>query len=181
MNESCWEGYKQVGMKKKGNRTVPNCVKKNKFSFAEWLNENKGQTYYHGSDKELPVGTVLTGRQDEYESAWGHQDWYKILEAHRPPHMLSHKESVFMCDNPDDLDAAGGGTEYMFELQPIGRVEKHDMNWTNEISMLVEDPVENEEKIIEAANNYWNGIPHVNESLWEYLTPSAKILKVEPY
>jgi hypothetical protein len=41
MNEACWEGYKQIGMKKKGNRTVPNCVKKNKFSFAEWLNENK--------------------------------------------------------------------------------------------------------------------------------------------
>jgi hypothetical protein len=28
MNEACWKGYKQVGMKKKGNRTVPNCVKK---------------------------------------------------------------------------------------------------------------------------------------------------------
>jgi hypothetical protein len=25
MNEACWEGYKQVGMKKKGNRTVPIC------------------------------------------------------------------------------------------------------------------------------------------------------------
>ena len=23
---SCWKGYKQVGMKKKGNRMVPNCV-----------------------------------------------------------------------------------------------------------------------------------------------------------
>jgi len=41
MNESCWKGYKQIGMKKKGGRTVPNCVKENKFSFAEWLNENK--------------------------------------------------------------------------------------------------------------------------------------------
>jgi hypothetical protein len=26
MNENCWKGYKQVGMKKKGNRSVPNCV-----------------------------------------------------------------------------------------------------------------------------------------------------------
>ena len=41
MNEACWKGYKQIGMKKKGGRTVPNCVKENKFSFAEWLNENK--------------------------------------------------------------------------------------------------------------------------------------------
>ena len=24
----CWKKYKQVGYKKKGNRTVPNCVKK---------------------------------------------------------------------------------------------------------------------------------------------------------
>ena len=26
--EACWKGYKQVGMKKKGKRKVPNCVKK---------------------------------------------------------------------------------------------------------------------------------------------------------
>lgn len=25
--EACWVGYKQVGMKKKGNKIVPNCVK----------------------------------------------------------------------------------------------------------------------------------------------------------
>lgn len=26
--EACWKGYKQVGMKKKGNRMIPNCVPK---------------------------------------------------------------------------------------------------------------------------------------------------------
>jgi len=54
MNESCWEGYKQIGMKKKGGRTVPNCVKENKFSFAEWLNENKG--HYQGDSN--PMGNA---------------------------------------------------------------------------------------------------------------------------
>lgn len=29
-NESCWKDYKQVGMKQKGNKTVPNCVPKGK-------------------------------------------------------------------------------------------------------------------------------------------------------
>jgi len=29
-NESCWKDYKQIGMKKKGNKTVPNCVPKGK-------------------------------------------------------------------------------------------------------------------------------------------------------
>ena len=28
--EACWTGYKQVGMKKKGNRQVPNCVPEKK-------------------------------------------------------------------------------------------------------------------------------------------------------
>jgi hypothetical protein len=27
LDEACWDGYKQVGMKKKGDRMVPNCVK----------------------------------------------------------------------------------------------------------------------------------------------------------
>lgn len=28
IEEKCWKGYKQMGMKKKGKRIVPNCVKK---------------------------------------------------------------------------------------------------------------------------------------------------------
>ena len=28
VNEACWKGYKQLGMKKKGRRQVPNCVPK---------------------------------------------------------------------------------------------------------------------------------------------------------
>lgn len=28
LNEKCWSGYKQQGMKKKGDRLVPNCVKR---------------------------------------------------------------------------------------------------------------------------------------------------------
>jgi hypothetical protein len=28
IEEKCWKGYQQIGMKKKGKRTVPNCVKK---------------------------------------------------------------------------------------------------------------------------------------------------------
>ena len=57
MNESCWKGYKQIGMKKKGGRTVPNCVKENKFSFAEWLNENKEQ--YQGDSNPIKAAGVI--------------------------------------------------------------------------------------------------------------------------
>ena len=43
---SCWKGYKQVGMKKKGNRMVPNCVpvseitEMNSYSEVLYLSED---------------------------------------------------------------------------------------------------------------------------------------------
>jgi hypothetical protein len=41
--ESCWKDYKQVGMKKKGTRTVPNCVPKKVDELIQpELQDNKG-------------------------------------------------------------------------------------------------------------------------------------------
>ena len=153
--------------------------------------EVRTEKYYHGSNDKLPVGTILNGRGAEYEAHWMGSGFYEILEKYRPPNMLSHKDAVFMCDNPDDIDVAGGGTEWLFTLLPLGKVERHDLNWSSEIDGLVSmtdddeddfDTLEdNEKRIREAAVNYWNGVPHHSESVWEYLTPSAKILKVEKY
>ena len=37
---SCWEGYMQKGMKKKGNRMVPNCVPAmSSGGLTKWFNE----------------------------------------------------------------------------------------------------------------------------------------------
>jgi hypothetical protein len=36
VDEACWVGYKQVGMKKKGKRIVPNCVKVGR-SPSDWI------------------------------------------------------------------------------------------------------------------------------------------------
>jgi hypothetical protein len=35
ITESCWTGYKQVGMKKKGGKSVPNCVPTNETEVDE--------------------------------------------------------------------------------------------------------------------------------------------------
>ena len=41
MDEACWDGYTQVGMKKKGGKMVPNCVPDPKksvvMSAMKWL------------------------------------------------------------------------------------------------------------------------------------------------
>ena len=134
--------------------------------------------YLHASLEELNVGTILKPK-DNYVEHWEKTDFYNILEKYRPPHMLAHHESVFMCETAEDLDNCMGG-EYIFEIKPHQKIEKHDMNWSSEVSMLVCDNAP-EEKIKMAAENYWNGVPHTNESLWEYLTPSAEIIAVHLY
>jgi hypothetical protein len=47
-NDPCWVGYKQVGMKKKGDRVVPNCVKE-----GEEINEIHSQAH---TPHEVPSG-----------------------------------------------------------------------------------------------------------------------------
>ncbi len=129
---------------------------------------------------KLPIGTVLTPR-DDYEKNWEHTDFYSVLEKYRPHNMLGHSQSVFMCSDPDDVDLAGGGTEWLFKVEPLGHVEKHDLNWSSEISMLIDGKSPDSDEVKQAALNYWNGVPHHNESVWEYLTPKARILEVEEY
>lgn len=138
--------------------------------------------FYHGSDEHLPVGTILTARPDQFTTTWGKNDWCAILERFRPVDMLAQHDAIFMCDNDEDVDAAGGGTEWVFTVKPLGRVEKHDMNWGTHISMLLCDDPDNLDAIQKAAINYWNGVPYdVGESLWEYLTPQAEIVAVERF
>lgn len=134
--------------------------------------------YLHASLEILEVGTILKAKEN-YEQHWENTDFYQKLEQYRPKDMLAHKNAVFMCASAEDLDNCIGG-EYIFEITPESRIERHDLNWSTEVSCLVGDNA-SEEKIKEAALNYWNGIEHKNESLWEYLTPSAIITKVHLY
>ena len=145
----------------------------------------ENELFYHGSCNYLPIGTILKPRHD-YEHDWGGTDFYKILEKYRPKNMLAHKESIFMVDNDLDLDMAGGCTDWIFIIKPLtNRIERHDMNWSSEISGIAatyHDSLEREEQLKNAALNYWGGVPYnKGESLWEYLTPSAEIIKVEEF
>jgi len=149
-------------------------------TFKQFLESIESRIFFHGSSKEIPVGTILKGRTEQYEKDWGFNPWYKILEKYRPKNMISHKDAVFMTDNTDDLELAGAVTDWIFKLKPLGKVERHDVNWNSEIeSLLSSGHDENSMEVIEAANNYWSGIPHPNESVWEYLTNAAEIIEVE--
>ena len=48
LREKCWDGWTQQGMKKKGNRMVPNCVKVSE-NFMDGRNpQDKGDSARHG-------------------------------------------------------------------------------------------------------------------------------------
>jgi hypothetical protein len=47
LEEACWKGYKQIGMKKKGKKSVPNCVPIEEESIKE---SKYPELLYHGGD-----------------------------------------------------------------------------------------------------------------------------------
>ena len=148
------------------------------MKFSVFLEGKKTIKFYHGSEHNLPVGTILTSHID-HEKNWGINEWYHVLKDNKPQNMISRTNAVFLVDNLDDVDLAGGSDHYIYEVLPIGTTEKHDINWISELEMLLEDEFENnQQQIIQAAKNYWNGVAHYNESVWEYLTLKAKIIKL---
>jgi hypothetical protein len=64
---ACWDGYKQVGMKKKGNRMVPNCVKESVIQ--KTMEENTCVNCGH-----IVTETIL----DENLKKWFKQKWVNI-------------------------------------------------------------------------------------------------------
>ena len=64
INEACWSGYKQVGMKKKGTKTVPNCVPVEEnasgdSSLHDWFSKSKASD---GTKGWVQIGGKYAGK-----------------------------------------------------------------------------------------------------------------------
>jgi hypothetical protein len=98
VKEACWKGYKQVGMKKKGKKIVPNCVEEsvsiedangnpyvefidimkpeplkatNLKTFNQFVTEAKKSEMKCNSPKSQPVGDSLTGKSHVVKACEG--------------------------------------------------------------------------------------------------------------
>jgi hypothetical protein len=100
--------------------------------------------------------------------------------------MRARRNSVFACDNIDDIDLAGGATDYVLTLQaPDGKIQRHDINHLSAIQCLESDldgePTINDLRAIEAlAQKYWSGEPST-DPVWEYLLPEVTVIAVQNY
>lgn len=148
------------------------------------------QQLYHGSHQPLKVGKVYRARlwQDK-ESGMG-RDTEKILEFYRPRNAPSRQRAFFLADDSSVISVAGGSDEYVYQVQPVGRVMRTDQGWLGELSHLITEeryskvgkkrirPKKAYEKL---AEQYWAGdrFPTSEWSLWEYLTPSFRVVKLD--
>jgi hypothetical protein len=130
--------------------------------------------YYHGSNKPLKPGTVLTPGKGGGFQTLSHpafQAHEQAMEDVRPKNRISRQNCIYMCGSPDDVARAGGGSQYIYEVTPKGQVDKSDQAWFGS-----SDDLSNPESF-DAINNYWSGAPYPDsrESLWEYRTRSAVV------
>jgi len=84
--EACWKGYKARGMKKKGNRMVPNCVKENDSAFSNLPNEediNKSSN---------PVKKAIQKRPPQQKNKPG--KGRKLKKGQKPENHGTRKEAM---------------------------------------------------------------------------------------
>lgn len=146
------------------------------INFYQFL-ESKNNGFYHGSKFVFPAGFKLLPSKTGYVNQLENQKIEAIMERYRPKNKLSRFGSVFLVNDPDLIDSSGGYTDHIYIVQPARRLEKSDLSWYSDVSVYGED--EDSEEVKQAAINYWKGIPYKNQenSLFEYRTPYATIIK----
>lgn len=135
------------------------------------------RTYYLGGSQPLDPGVVIKGRGERFEGKWTEASSFWALERHRPEHCLPHRDSVFLVASVDDIDNAGGCTDWCVEVQPGDRLSRHDLNWSMEVSSLLRGGHGPDSDAVKAAAaSYWNGVERGAGSVWEYLTEKAIVI-----
>ena len=72
LDEACWKGYRKRGMKKKGDRMVPNCVKEGKKSFSQFIEE--------ADKKSMKYCNLCKKDETRDECSYGGEAWDKNTE-----------------------------------------------------------------------------------------------------
>jgi hypothetical protein len=114
-NEACWDTHKQVGMKKKGNKMVPNCVPKNEE--VEMIDEKNSPT---NPKLWARAKSLARSKFDVYPSAYANgwaSKWYKSKGGG----WKATKEEVEIEEQRTSNDPRKSGT---FEKQPDGSFKR---------------------------------------------------------
>lgn len=141
----------------------------------------KPARYFHGSEIPFEIGQELTSGGKNYELNYKDTDSYSILEEARPAGYLAHKDAVFTVSVLDNVGLSGASEKWYLEVEPQGPVSTHDLNWSAMISFFLQEGfARDSNEVQQAASNYWSGVPHPDENIWEHLSGSAIVIRCEP-
>lgn len=136
-------------------------------------------TFYHGSRKNFPLGTILRPQTDGYVFDAEVREFESLVDLRRPAEKLSRFSSVFLSRNIDDIDGAGGYTDAVYSVRVLEPVEKSDLAWYSEAWCLFNDNgyscTLDQEIINKLIDAYWSGVAYriASRSNFEYRVKSA--------
>ena len=155
LDEACWTGYKAAGMKKKGNKMVPNCVPVKETLGSSATRYTERPTYEHFKenvdrlreeklDEFLPLGALAsaasTGLRLASTSA-GRQMLKKGAKSIARKALQGAGKAIFGDKKGDTTNQSSGGTTHVVgdtkDSQPQG-MAKTASTWENKPSS---DPV----------------------------------------
>ena len=125
--EACWSGYKQVGMKKKGNRRVPNCVPESV------VNALFGKDYIYEVQSES-VADMYKGTLTKAQLAKMKQTWATKKASDLTP---SIKNFVKGLDQFTQMDIKHANIKYVSDL--IEEFEEGEVELVNNFKDIVEE------------------------------------------
>ena len=107
LTEACWKGYKQVGMKEKNGKEVPNCVPVNEESEGLWANirakKERGESPAKPGDEDYPDKKQWNKLTKEEEVEGGHESnnymfWQNLKTIH-------HASGELLEMNQQEIDS----------------------------------------------------------------------------
>lgn len=166
-------------------------VRELKYLIAE-VTASQPRKLYHGSSRELKIGSVMRGGRFSAESGFGMLETY--AESLRPKDCISRFKGIFMVSRPSDIYSAGGSTDFVYEVEPIGKFNRYHFSWMGEAYNVMlqlasrASPLKltkrelaqaQEQGVDDMIMNYWNGArpPKGSNDYWEYLAGSVKIVR----
>jgi hypothetical protein len=96
-DDPCWKGYKQIGMKKKGGKEVPNCVPE-EMELEAAYEEAMGQ-FAEGDAEDAPFDGAVEKKKGEYKDKFGNTVKDKNIAKH-----LAKKGMAQAKDKDEDTE-----------------------------------------------------------------------------
>jgi hypothetical protein len=133
IEEACWVGYKKVGMKKKGDRMVPNCVKE------EVVDSLLGKDYVYESVADMYKGQFTKAQLAKMKQTWATKKASDVDQR--------TKDFVRNLDQFSQMDIKNANIKYISAL--IEEVEKEEFELVSDFNNIVE---ENEMRVLVRRN-----------------------------